>query len=208
MSDLLGAMVQWALQAVYSLGYPGVFALMALSNLLLPIPSQLVLPLAGFLVGKGQFSFSLVFLASTAGALASTLVLYALGRWVGEESVRRFVKRFGRFLLVGESDLYKASRWFGRHGGKAVLIGRLVPGVGSFVSVPAGIGGMSLARFLAYTILGNCLWNGVFLGLGWALGDEWMLVVRYAQPLQYALLAAAAGGVFWFFMRRRQRAQR
>lgn len=208
MSDLLGAMTQWILQVVYSLGYPGVFALMALSNLLLPIPSQLVLPFAGFLVGKGQFSFSLVFLASTAGALASTLVLYALGRWVGEESLRAFVKRFGRFLLVGESDFYKASRWFERHGGKAVLIGRLVPGVGSLISVPVGAERMPLARFLTYTTLGNCLWNGVFLGLGWAFGDEWTLVVRYAQPLQYALLAAAAGGVFWFFMRHRQGAQR
>ncbi len=208
MSGLLGAMAQWALQVVYSLGYPGVFALMALSNLLLPIPSQLVLPLAGFLVGKGEFSFSLVFLAATAGALASASALYALGRWVGEKSLRLFVRRFGRFLLVGESDLYKASRWFERHGGKAVLVGRLVPGVGSLISVPVGIERMPLARFLAYTILGNCLWNGIFLGLGWAFGNEWTLVARYAQPLQYALLAAAAGGVFWFFMRRRQRAQR
>jgi membrane protein DedA with SNARE-associated domain len=207
-SDLFSSLAQWTVEVIYSLGYSGVAILMALSNLFVPIPSELVLPLAGFLVDQELFSFPLVFLAATAGPVASALVLYALGHWLDEERLRRFVKRFGRFALVGESDLDKASGWFERHGTGAVLVGRLVPGVGSLISIPAGIGRMPLSRFVACTVLGNGLWNGAFIGLGWTLGDRWALAQQYAQPLQYALLAAAAGGVFCFFLRRRRRAHR
>ena len=208
MSDLFSSLAQWTVEIVYSLGYPGVAILMALSNLFVPIPSELILPLAGFLAGRGFFSFPLVLLAATAGPVASALVLYAPGRWLGEERLRRFVKRFGRFAFMRESDLDKASGWFERHGTGAVLIGRLVPGVGGLVSVPAGIGRMPLSRFVACTVLGNGLWNAAFIGLGWGLGDRWALAQQYAQPLQYALLAGAAGGVLWFFLRRKRRAHR
>lgn len=203
MSDLLADLAQWSIKVLYSFGYVGVFVLVASSNLLVPIPSQLVLPLSGFLVGQGYFSFLLVFLTSTAASLASALVLYAPGRRLGEKPLRRFVGRFGRLVFVNESHLDKASEWFERHGEKAVLIARLVPGVGSLISVPAGLERMSAWRFLAYTALGNGMWNATFIGLGWALDNQWALAQQYASLLQYVLLVAAACGVFWFFLRRR-----
>src|SRR5919199_5147898 len=164
MSGLIAELAQWAVDVVYSFGYVGIFILIALVNLhLLPIPTQLILGLAGFLVGQGKFSFVLVLVASTTGAVAASFVLYFLGFCINEESLHRFVKRFERFRLVFVSDLVRASEVFERHGGKAILLGHLVPAVGAFISIPAGLPRMPLfGRFMVYTVLGSTLWNGVF----------------------------------------------
>ena len=205
MSDLLVQLVQGVREVVYSFGYPGVFVLIALANLYLPIPTELVLPLAGSLVAQGRFSFLAVLAAATAGSLVGALVVYSLGRRLGEENLRRFVGRFGRLAFVYELDLDKASRWFERHGAKAVIIARLVPGVGSLISVPAGLERMPVWRFVAYTALGSALWNGAFVGLGWALGSQWRLARQYAHILQYLVMAAVAGAILWFLWRRWRR---
>jgi membrane protein DedA with SNARE-associated domain len=204
MSDLLTELTQGSIHVVYSFGYVGVFVLVALSNLLLPIPSQFVLAFSGFLVGRGYFSFPLVLLASTAASLLSALFLYAPGYRLGEKPLHRFVGRFGRLAFVNESHLDKASTWFEQHDEKAVLIARLVPGVGSLISVPAGLNRMPLWRFLAYTTLGTGLWNTMFIGLGWALGTWWRMVVQYAQALGYVGLAIVVGGVIWLLWRQRR----
>jgi membrane protein DedA with SNARE-associated domain len=205
MGDLLAGLARWMTDVVYSSGYVGVFVLVALGNLHLPVPTQLTLPLAGFLIGQGQFSFVPVMMSSTAAAVAVSLVFYLVGFWISEEGLRRFVGRYGRFVFVGESDLDKASEVFERHGGKAILIGHLVPGVGAFISIPAGIRHMSiLGRFMTYTILGSVLWNGVHVGLGWALGSHWTLVERYASIIEFVVLVAAAAGIVWFLWRRRK----
>lgn len=202
MGDVLADLARWTSGVVYSFGYFGVAALIALQNLFPPIPSALILPLAGFLVGQGYFSFFPTLLAATTGSVSSALVFYALGRRVGEERLRKLVGRYGRFALVTESDLAKALGWFGRYGGKAVLFGRLVPGVGTFVSVPAGLARMPVLRFVAYSAMGTTLWNGAFIGLGWALGTRWQLAQRYLHTFEYGLLAAALAGVLWFLVRR------
>ena len=184
MGGMLADLARWTGDVVYSLGYLGVAALIALQNLFPPVPSALILPLAGFLVGQGRFSFLPVLLAATTGSVSSALVFYAVGRHIGEERLRKVVGRFGRY------------------GGKAVLFGRLVPGVGTFVSVPAGLARMPVLRFVACTAMGNALWNGTFIGLGWALGTRWQLAQRYLHAFEYALLAAAVAGLLWFLGRR------
>ena len=204
MSDLLADLAQWAVDIVYSSGYIGVFVLIALVNMhLLPVPTQLILGLAGFLVGQGRFSFLLVLAASTAGAVVASLVLYFLGLCIGKENLRQLVKRLERFKFVFGSDLVRASRVFERHGGKAILIGHLVPAVGALISVPAGLKRMPiLGRFMFYTVLGSTLWNGVFIGLGWVLGANYTLVERYAPIIEYTVLAAMVGGILWLLWRR------
>ncbi len=202
MTDLLAGLEGWVTDVVYSFGYVGVAFLIALQNVFPPIPSALILPLAGFLVGQGRFSFLPVLLAATAGSVVSALILYALGRRLGEERVRRLVGRFGRFAFVDEADLDRVNGWFDRRGGAAVLFGRLVPGVGTFVSLPAGFAGMPVPRFMVYTALGTGIWNGTFIGLGWALGARWRLVQQYSPVLQYAALAAAIVAIIWFLWRR------
>jgi membrane protein DedA with SNARE-associated domain len=177
--------------------------LTALGYLHLPPPTQLLLPLAGFLVGQGYFSFGMVLSASTVGGVISSLALYFPGLWIGEENLRRLVARFGRFVLLNESDLDKASKMFERHGGKAVLIGHLVPGVTALISILAGLKRMPIhGRFLLYTVLGTALWNGALIALGWVLGAEWALVKQYVLIIEYAVLAAVAGGIVWFVWRR------
>lgn len=146
-------------------------------------------------------------IASTAGSVSGALVLFGLGGWLGEERLRRFVRRFGKFLLIDESDLDRAAGWFERYGGAAVFFGRLVSGVRSLVSVPAGIERMPLWHFTVYTLGGSFLWNMVLVGLGWILGDQWALVRQYAQMIQYALLAAVVGTIAWFLWRRLGRRQ-
>ncbi len=204
MGDLLAYLAQWAVDVVYSFGYVGLGILMGLVHLhVLPVPTQLILGLAGFLVGQGHFSLVSVLAAAAAGAVVASLVLYTLGTWIGEERLRKSVVRLERFKLVFESDLDKASKAFERHGGKAILIGHLVPGVTALISIPAGIKRMPIyGRFLFYTILGSALWNGVFIIVGWVLGANYTLVERYAPIVEYTVLAAIALVIGWFLWRR------
>ncbi len=203
MSELLPDIVQWATDIAYSFGYVGIAFLTALGNLHLPIPTEITLPLAGFLVGQGRFSFFPVLIWTTAAAVVASGVLYLPGRWFGEERLRRFVRRFGRFVLVKESDLNKASELFKQHGPMAILIGRLIPGVGTLISVPAGIYRMPiLGWFLVFTVLDSVIWNAMLIGLGWALGAQWTLVEQYARIVEYVVLALVALAIAWFLWRR------
>lgn len=191
----------WVVQVIETFGYPGVASLLVLEAVFPFVPSELILPFVGFLVGQGRFSFLGATVAATAGSVVAALFLYALGRWIGEERLRRFAQRYGRFLLVKEEDLEKALGWFERHGGKAVLLGRFVPGVRSVISIPAGLAGMPLFRFVSYTALGSAIWNGVLIGLGWALGERWGLVRQYSRFVEYGVLIALAAGGLWFLWR-------
>ncbi len=203
MIALLPDVVEWATDIAYSFGYVGIAFLTGLGNLHLPIPTEITLPLAGFLVGQGRFSFFPVLIWTTVAAVVAAVILYLPGRWFGEERLRRFVRRFGRFVLVKESDLDKASRLFEQHGGKAILIGRLIPGVGTLISVPAGIYRMPiLGWFMVFTVLDTVVWNAILIGLGWALGAQWTLVEQYASIVQYPVLAAIALGLAWLAWRR------
>jgi membrane protein DedA with SNARE-associated domain len=199
----------WVTRVIESLGYVGVAALIALENVFPPIPSELILPLTGFLAGQGRFWLPAAVLAATVGSVVGALILYGLARWLGEHRLRSFVGSFGKFFLLKEGDLDRASTWFERHGGKAVLIGRLVPVVRSLVSIPAGLALMPLPRFVLYTAIGSAVWNGAVISLGWALGDRWEEVQRYGQVLEYAVLAALVVGIGWFVLKRwRHQAQR
>lgn len=208
MGDLIASLAQWVLETLYSFGYVGVGVLTALGYLHLLPPTQLVLPLAGFLVGQGRFSFVPVLVASTVGGGIASLVMYLPGLWFGEEKLRKLVGRYGRFVFVDESDLNKAGKMFERHGGKAVLIGHLIPGVTALISVLAGLKRLPIrGRFMFYTFLGTALWNGVLICLGWMLGAEWTLVKQYARVIEFALLVALVVGLF-LFVGRRWRARR
>jgi membrane protein DedA with SNARE-associated domain len=201
--ELLTDLARWVTDVVHSFGYVGVFVLIVLGDLRLPIPTELTLPLAGFLVGQGRLSFIPVLLTATAARVTTSLILYTVGLRIGGEHLRRLIKRFERFGILFTSDVDKASEVFERHGGKAILIGHLVPGVGALISVPAGFKRMPIRwRFLGYTVLGGTLWTGALVGLGWALGSRWRMAELYASFIGYAVLAAVAVGVIWLLWRR------
>ena len=200
MGELLADLAKWVADVVHSFGYVGVFVLIVLGDLRLPIPTELTLPLAGFLVGQGRLSFIPVLLTATAARVTTSLILYTLGLRIGGERLRRLIKRF-RFLST--SDVDKVSEVFERHGGKAVVIGHLIPGVGALISVPAGLKRMPLWwRFLGSTLLGAALWTGTLIGLGWALGSRWRMAELYASFTGYAVLVVAVAGALWFLWQR------
>jgi len=161
---VLTDLTQWTINVVYSFGYVGVFFLTVLGNMNLLIPTQLTLPLAGFLVGQGYFSLVLVLAAATAGSLAASLALYLMGLWSGE-SLRRLTKRTKRFdKLAFVLDLDRAGRMFERHAREAILIGRFAPGTGAPISMLAGLRRMPIWQFTLYTALGSAFWNAGFVG--------------------------------------------
>src|SRR5215210_1223804 len=199
MGGVLTDLVRWVIEVVQSFGYVGVFVLILSGSLFLPVPTELTLPLIGFLVGHGRLSFVPVLLTATAARVSASLIFYTLGLRIREARSRRVMERFERSKLLFVSDLEGASRVFERHGGKAILVGQLIPGVGARVSVPAGIKRMPLRwRFLGYTILGCTLWNGTLIGLGWSLGRRWRIVEVYASFVALAVLTVLILGSLWF----------
>ena len=203
MGELLTDLASWVADVVHSFGYVGVFVLVVLGDLRLPIPTELTLPLAGFLVGQGRLSFIPVLLTAITARVITSLILYTLGLKIRGERLRRLIKRFERFGFLSASDVDKASDVFERHGGKTVVIGHLIPGVGALISVPAGFQRMPIRwRFLGYTFLGGTLWTGTMIGLGWALGSRWRMTEVYASFIGYAVLVLALVGVLWLLWRR------
>jgi membrane protein DedA with SNARE-associated domain len=196
----MSSFVPWLTDVIFSLGYVGLAILVAMGNTrLLPIPAEITLPLAGLLVGEGELAFLPVLLWTTIASVLVSVILYLLGYWIGEEPIRRFIKKVGRFVFLYESDLDKTCEMFKRHGGIACLVGRLIPGVTVLISIPAGIERMPLfGRFMVFTILATVAFNGVFVGIGWALGNHWDIVVQYGSIVNYVTIAAIVGGVLWF----------
>lgn len=188
----LGGLTGWVAGVIDSLGTAGVGLLVALENLIPPIPSEIVLTLGGFLANQGRMSLPLVIIAATAGSVIGALILYWLGRGLGEDRLKRWLDRIP---LVDTDDLEKADKWFERHANAAVLFGRCVPVVRSLVSIPAGANEMPIARFVAFTTLGSGVWNTLFVGAGYLLGSNWQRVDQYAQWFDYAIYALVAVGI-------------
>jgi membrane protein DedA with SNARE-associated domain len=199
----LEVVADWANSIIRDLGYVGIALLVALENVFPPIPSELILPMAGFLAGRGEFWLPGVIAASTVGSVAGALALYAAGHWFGRRHLRNLVKKHGQVLFVSTDDVDKAEEWFGRHGSKSVLIGRCAPVVRSLISIPAGFARMRLPKFVIFTAIGSAIWNSLLTGLGWFLGDQWQVVRDYMQYLEYAVIIALAAAVAWFIWRRR-----
>jgi len=203
MGSLLAELARWVVDVVHSLGYVGVFVVILLGSLYLPVPTEFTLPLFGFLVGQGRLHFVPVVLAGTAARVGAAMVFYYLGLRIGEARLRRMIGHAERTKLVYGSDLDRASAAFQRHGGTAILIGHLIPGVGPLISVPAGLKRMPVRwRFLGYTLLGGTVWTATLVGLGWALGRRWQVVEVYASFVGLALLALAVLGAALFLWRR------
>ena len=194
-------MTQAARDAVTTLGYPGIFAAMVVECLFPPVPSEVVLPLAGFEVDAGDLSFVLVVLSATLGSVAGALILYAIGRYGG----RPAVERWGRVLRVGPADLARAERWFERWGDWVVLFSRLVPLVRSVVSVPAGTMRMSVPRFTVLTAIGSLVWNVLLVRAGSQLGANWNevtgLVEAYSLVIRVAVVLAVVACAWWAWRR-------
>jgi membrane protein DedA with SNARE-associated domain len=174
------------------LGYSGIFMLMALESMIFPIPSELIMPFAGFLIVMGHFGLVPVIVASSLGSIAGSLISYGMGT-LGEP----VVLRYGRYLLLNRHHLEWTELFFFRHGGKTIFISRFIPVVRHLISIPAGLARMSLIPFILFTVTGATLWNGFLTYLGMRLKENWWVIQRYTHILDYFVVAGLVGVVVY-----------
>lgn len=194
---LLELLAVFAIDVISAIGYLGVFFLMVMESMVIPIPSELVLPFAGFLISRGDFSFVGVILASSAGSIVGSLISYYMGRYGGNA----FVIRFGRYVLLDVEDLNKTERWFEKRGEYTIFISRFIPVVRHLISIPAGIGKMDLKRFCIYTIVGASMWNFILIYAGYLLGEHWDRIKHYSEPVSLTVAALLVIAFIWFVYR-------
>jgi membrane protein DedA with SNARE-associated domain len=194
-------MASWIMQVMSATGYIGLVLLTVLENIFPPIPSEVIMPLAGFMATQDRLSLLGAIVAGTLGSLLGALPLYYLGRKIGDERLKAFADQHGRWLTLSREDLDHAKQWFDRHGGLAVLLCRLVPGIRSLISIPAGIEGMSLALFVLYTTIGTGLWTALLTLVGYGLGANFRQVEKYLDPASYVVLAAIVVLYVWRVVR-------
>jgi membrane protein DedA with SNARE-associated domain len=199
---MLSAFFHWLADTVLAFGYPGIVVLMAIESSVLPLPSELVMPPAGYLASQGKMSAPLAIACGTLGSVLGALINYALAVYVGEPILRRY----GKWVLLSERSLDRTEAFFRRHGEISTLIGRLLPVIRHLISIPAGMSRMALPRFVAFTALGAGVWCGILTYLGWLIGRHGedvgraigpyvhQTLVRYILP---AVVVVLVGYVLW-----------
>lgn len=201
-------MTQWVIDVVVSGGYWGVFALMVLENLFPPLPSELFMPLAGYACADGRLQLAPTVAAGTLGSVVGALPWFWGARWLGRARIEAIIDRAGPWLGLERQDLARADAWFTRAGAFAVLVGRLVPGVRTLISAPAGLFAMPTLLFLLLTSLGSLAWVSVLTGAGYVLEAHYHRVVAWIDPVALGVLSLAAFVYVWrvsVFLRRQAR---
>ncbi len=200
---MLGDLANWVQDVINQFGYLGVALLVVIENVFPPIPSEIVLPFAGFVAQQGASAVNAtagaaqsdttvvgMMIAATVGSVVGALILYFVSAAIGPERLRQFVERFGKWFGVKSSDLVRAEEWFDRRSSAAVLVGRCVPLIRSIVSIPAGFRRMKLTSFVVLTAIGSAVWNIALIGAGAVLGDQWERVGEYVGVFQWLVIAA------------------
>lgn len=181
-------MSDWIKSIIEGFSYPGIAFLMLLENVFPPIPSELIMPLAGFVAARGELNFIAVVLVGTAGSVVGALPWYYAGAKLGTERMKRLARRWGHWLTLSPEDVDKAGAWFDRHGKGAVFFGRLMPAVRTLISVPAGIVGMPMTLFLLYSTLGSLIWTALLALAGFLLESQYEKVQAYLNPVSTAIV--------------------
>lgn len=190
--------IQYIIQLLNAGGYLWLFILMVMESMVLPVPSEAVMPFAGFLISQKIFSFAGVIFYSTLGGIVGSLISYYIGFYGGTP----FVKKFGRYFLLRQDDLRKTEQFFQKHGQKTIFISRFIPVVRHFISLPAGASRMNLGKFILYTALGAGLWHTFLSWVGFALKENWGRIGQYTKYVDYFILLAILIAVVIIFQKR------
>lgn len=182
---ILTLIANWIMQAISHLGYGGVVLLMAIESACIPLPSEIILPFAGYLASLGSLNLWGIAVAGATGSVLGSWLAYAAGAWGG----RPFVERYGRYVLVSPTDLDLADRWFARHGDLTILFGRLLPIVRTFIAFPAGVARMPIWRFSIYTFIGSFFWSLALAWLGMELGRHWQELGGWFHRFDFVIVA-------------------
>lgn len=182
--DIISALANFVIQIISNTGYLGIFGLMILESALIPIPSEIIMPFSGYLVSTGKFNFIGVIIAGGSGNLVGSLIAYFIGIKLG----RAFILKYGKYLLLKKSHLDWAESFFEKHGNKTTFVTRLLPGIRTYISLPAGIAKMDLKKFSAYTFVGSIIWSALLTYVGIALGEEWTKIKHYSDYIDAAVI--------------------
>lgn len=195
---IIGVLANIVISIITSLSYFGVVLAMAIESCCIPLPSEIIMPFSGFLVSKGIFNLWLVALAGAIGCVIGSLIAYYIGHFGGETFVRNLIKKYGKFVLVFEYELDEAKHWFVKYGSAITFFSRLLPVVRTFISLPAGISGMDVKKFIIYTFLGSFIWSLLLAYIGQTLGNNWDTLGTYFHQFDIIIvLGFVALAVFY-----------
>lgn len=198
LETILAPVVHFVIDLISSLGYVGVAIAMAIESACIPLPSEIIMPFAGYVVSTGRFTLLGIALAGTVGCLIGSLAAYALGYWGGESVVRAVIRKYGKYVLVHESELDQAIAWFDKFGSAITFSSRLLPVVRTFISLPAGIARMPISPFIIYSTLGSFLWSYLLGYIGLQLGENWDTLGVYFHRFDAAIVIVGVASVAWY----------
>lgn len=193
---MLEFIIEYAVIIISALGYPGILILMILESMVFPIPSEAVMPFAGFLCASGSMNIWIATLFATLGSIIGSWFSY----WIGQFGGRPFVLKFGKYVGIDENHLDWTQKWFNKYGSVTIFVGRFIPVVRHLISIPAGIGKMNPIKFTVFTAAGAFLWNLFLTYIGVILGEHWDTIKKYTMPLDIIIIVCILIGCVYFFM--------
>lgn len=197
MSFIINLVTNFIINSISSLGYSGIGLMMAIESACIPLPSEIIMPFAGFLVAQNKYSLFGVTLAGALGCVAGSILAYIIGLWGG----RNFIERYGKFVLISKHDLELADNFFDKYGTSAIFFSRLLPVIRTFISLPAGITRMNFNKFVIYTFLGSLPWCFVLAYVGKKLGDHWNTLGAYFHKFDFIIVILIIVGIIWYIRR-------
>ena len=197
--SFLAFLVTQITEFVSEIGYPGIFILMVMESAALPVPSEIVMPFAGYLASQLRFNIWAITLVGSLANLVGSLIIYFIGMSLG----RKFIINYGKYILLKKKVLVMSEVWFKKYGERAVFFARMLPVIRTFISLPAGIGKMNLPKFLIYTFIGSLPWNFALTYLGFWLGKNWDIILRYSHWMNIGVIAIVIILIIWYILRKR-----
>lgn len=195
MLELLG---NYIIKLIESTSYAGIFVLMMLESALIPIPSEITMPFSGFLASQGKLSLIVVIIVGTIANLVGSYVAYWLGYFIEETILLNLIKKYGKFLLVTDDDYQRANKWFIKYGDKIIFISRLMPGIRTIISLPAGVFKMDIKKFTLYTIAGCLIWSTFLAYIGYILGENWTALEGYFRKFEIVIALLLIIAATWY----------
>jgi membrane protein DedA with SNARE-associated domain len=197
LEKIIAAVATWIMGVISSMGYGGVVLLMAIESACIPLPSEIIMPFAGFLVSKGEMTLFGIAMAGAIGCVVGSIPAYYLGMFGG----RPLVEKYGKYVLISHKDLDMADDWFARHGEIIIFIARLLPGVRTFIAFPAGVARMNMTKFIVYTFVGSFIWCWALGYVGMRAGEHWEDLKVYFHEFHYVIVALGLAFVVWYLRR-------
>ena len=195
---MLEHVAQWVIQTISTLGYPGIILTMAIESALIPLPSEIIMPFSGFLASTGKFDLNLVALSGAIGNVIGSLIAYAIGFYGHEKLVRRFIRKFGKWILISEKELDETEKLLHRFKDLVVLGSRVIPGIRTVISLPCGFAKLPLGRFVVLTFFGSLIWSYFLAWIGYVLGQNWHSIGPYFHELDAVVVGIIVSGVGWY----------